>query len=333
MNAMVQHEQNNPFGSQLPARAAQNAVAEAGQQREIAEVQASMVIAKRFPRNPIEAMDKILQACTRPTLADGALYSYSRGGSEITGPSIRLAEVAAQAWGNVSFGVRELEQRGGESTVEAFAWDMETNTRQVKVFQVAHERHTKRGVTRLSDPRDIYELIANQGARRLRSCILGVIPGDVIEAAVRQCEETLHANADTTPDGIKKLVDAFAKLGVSKEQIEARIQRRLESIRPAQVVQLRKIYASLNDGMSAVTDWFDPSTTAAASATDAITKGAKTKAPEKPTGNAESIRQALQAAKDQDALDEAGDRIRDLPEAERGELMALWQARSDEMAA
>ena len=306
MNAMVQHEQNNPFGSQLPARAAQNAVAEAGQQREIAEVQASMVIAKRFPRNPIEAMDKILQACTRPTLADGALYSYSRGGSEITGPSIRLAEVAAQAWGNVSFGVRELEQRGGESTVEAFAWDMETNTRQVKVFQVAHERHTKRGVTRLSDPRDIYELIANQGARRLRSC---------------------------TPDGIKKLVDAFAKLGVSKEQIEARIQRRLESIRPAQVVQLRKIYASLNDGMSAVADWFDPSTTAAASATDAITKGAKAKAPEKPTGNAESIRQALQAAKDQDALDEAGDRIRDLPEAERGELMTLWQARSDEMSA
>jgi hypothetical protein len=333
MNAMVQHEQNNPFGSQLPARAAQNAVAEAGQQREIAEVQASMVIAKRFPRNPIEAMDKILQACTRPTLADGALYSYSRGGTDVTGPSIRLAEVAAQAWGNVSFGVRELEQRGGESTVEAFAWDMETNTRQVKVFQVAHERHTKRGVTKLSDPRDIYELIANQGARRLRSCILGVIPGDVIEAAVKQCEETLHANADVSADGIKKLAEAFAKLGVSKEQIEARIQRRLETIRPAQVVQLRKIYASMNDGMSVAADWFDPSTTAAASATDAITKGAKGKAEGKQLSEAEAIRKALQDAKDQDALDLAGDRIRDLLEAERSELTALWQQRSDELSA
>lgn len=333
MNAMVQHEQNNPFGSQLPARAAQNAVAEAGQQREIAEVQASMVIAKRFPRNPIEAMDKILQACTRPTLADGALYSYSRGGTDVTGPSIRLAEVAAQAWGNVSFGVRELEQRGGESTVEAFAWDMETNTRQVKVFQVAHERHTKRGVTKLSDPRDIYELIANQGARRLRSCILGVIPGDVIEAAVKQCEETLHANADVSADGIKKLAEAFAKLGVSKEQIEARIQRRLESIRPAQVVQLRKIYASMNDGMSIAADWFDPSTTAAASATDAITKSTKGKAEPKALSEADAVRKALHDAKDQDALDLAGDRIRDLPEAERGELMTLWQQRSDELSA
>lgn len=333
MNAMVQHEQNNPFGSQLPARGAQNAVAEAGQQREIAEVQASMVIAKRFPRNPIEAMDKILQACTRPTLADGALYSYSRGGTDVTGPSIRLAEVAAQAWGNVSFGIRELEQRDGESTVEAFAWDMETNTRQVKAFQVAHERHTRRGVTRLTDPRDIYELIANQGARRLRSCILGVIPGDVIEAAVKQCEETLHANADVSADGIKKLADAFAKLGVSKEQIEARIQRRLETIRPAQVVQLRKIYASMNDGMSVAADWFDPSTTAAASATDAITKGTKGKAEGKQLSEAEAIRKALHDAKDQDALDLAGDRIRDLPEAERSELTALWQQRSDELSA
>lgn len=334
MNAMVQSDNhNNPFGSQLPARAAQNAVAEAGQQREIAEVQASMVIAKRFPRNPIEAMDKILQSCTRPTLADGALYSYSRGGTDVTGPSIRLAEVAAQAWGNVSFGVRELEQRNGESTVEAFAWDMETNTRQVKVFQVAHERHTKRGVTKLADPRDIYELIANQGARRLRSCILGVIPGDVIEAAVKQCEETLHANADVSPDGIKKLADAFAKLGVSKEQIEARIQRRLEAIRPAQVVQLRKIYASMNDGMSVASDWFDASTTAAASVTEAITKGKKAKPEEAQQTRAQFIHASLMAATDQDALDEAGDLIRELPEDERPELLHLWQKRSDELAA
>src|SRR5699024_11169676 len=172
---------NNPFTSQLTTRVSNNALADAGQQREIAEVQAAMVIAKRFPRDPVEAMDRILQACTRPTLAEGALYSYSRGGSEITGPSIRLAEAIAQAWGNTQFGIRELEQRNGESTVEAYAWDLESNTRQAKVFQVPHERHTKRGTTRLTDPRDIYELVANQGARRLRACILGVVPGDVTE--------------------------------------------------------------------------------------------------------------------------------------------------------
>src|SRR5690606_23861025 len=158
MNAIAHHQQNttpvaagaNPFGSaSIATRASNNAMADAGQQREIAEVQAAMVIAKKFPRDPIEAMDRILQACTRPTLAEGALYSYSRGGSDVTGPSIRLAEVAAQCWGNVQFGIRELEQRNGESSVEAFAWDIETNTRQVKVFQVPHVRHTRQGAKRL----------------------------------------------------------------------------------------------------------------------------------------------------------------------------------------
>ena len=257
MNAVVS-QTNNPFNNApVAARPSSNALADAGQQREIAEVQAAMVIAKRFPRDPIAACDRIMQACTRPALAEGALYSYSRGGSEITGPSIRLAEVAAQSWGNVQFGIRELEQRNGESTVEAFAWDVETNTRQVKVFQVPHIRHTKSGARRPEDPRDIYELVANQGARRLRACILGVIPGDVIEAAVRQCEDTLHANADISPDGLKRLVAAFEKFGVTQAQIEKRCQCRLEAIRPAQIVQLRKVHASLKDGMSAPADWFE----------------------------------------------------------------------------
>jgi len=259
MNAIATQPANagNPFPSQLTPRGSNNAIADAGQQREIAEVQGAMVIAKRFPRDPIAAMEKIKNACTRPSLAEGALYSYSRGGSDVTGPSIRLAEAMAQNWGNMDFGVRELELRDGASTVEAFAWDKETNTRQVKVFQVTHERHTRQGVKKLTDPRDIYELVANQGARRLRACILGIIPGDVTEGAVRQCEETLSANADTSAEGLKKLLAAFEPYGVTKEHIEKRIQSRLEAIRPAQVVQLKKVYASLRDGMSGAADWFD----------------------------------------------------------------------------
>jgi hypothetical protein len=315
MNAAATTDSNNPFASQMQARASQNAMAEAGQQRVIADVQAAMVIAKRFPRNQIEATDRILQACTRATLAEGALYSYSRGGQEITGPSIRLAEVAAQAWGNMSFGIRELEQRNGESTVEAFAWDMETNTRQVKVFQVEHKRHTKKGAYKLEDPRDIYELVANQGARRLRSCILGVVPGDVIEAAVKQCEQTLHASADTSPDALKKLLAAFAPFGVTKEQIETRIQCRLEAIRPAQIVQLKKVYASLRDGMSSPADWFEyPEGTAPAKTLkEAVTgKGKKAAAGSEPapaTITAQEVRDAIAAATTRTQLDAAFDLV------------------------
>ena len=234
-----------------------NAMIDVESQRATAEVQGAIILAKKFPRDQKAAMDRIEVACQRPGLAEQALYSYSRGGTEITGPSIRLAEAIAQNWQNLQFGIRELEQRNGESTVEAFCWDVENNTRHVKTFQVKHERHTKKGSYRLEDPRDIYELTANQGARRLRAAILAIIPGDVIEAAVTQCEQTLKAKADTSPEALKKLLDAFAIFSVTKEQIEKRIQRRLDTITPAQLVNLRKIYNSLKDGMSAPADWFE----------------------------------------------------------------------------
>lgn len=260
MNAVIRTEESravNPFGADRPAQPS-TALAATDQHRAIAEVQAAMVVARANPRDPIAAVDRILNSCTRPTLAESALYSYSRGGTDITGPSIRLAEAIAQQWGNVQFGIRELDQRDGMSTVQAYAWDVESNVRREVTFQVPLIRHTRKGSYKLEDPRDVYEMVANQGARRLRACILAVIPGDVVEAAVRQCELTLHAKADTSPEAISKLAEAFAAFGVTRQQIEARIQRRLEAIQPAQVVSLRKIYTSLRDGMSAPGDWFEP---------------------------------------------------------------------------
>src|SRR5262249_48058642 len=149
---------------------------------------------------------------------------------------IRLAEVLAQRWGNIESGVREVARHDGYSECLAYAWDLETNFIDKREFQVRHWRDTRQGGYQLRDERDIYELIANMGARRKRAAMLAVIPGDVVEAALEQCERTMQARADTSPEGIKKLVDAFAEFGVTQAQIETRIQRRLEAIRPAQVV-------------------------------------------------------------------------------------------------
>jgi hypothetical protein len=234
------------------------ALANTDQSRAIAEVQAALYIARTNPRDTIRALDLIVQDCTRPGLAERALYSYSRGGTDITGPSIRLAEAISQRWGNLQVGIRELEQRPGESVVQAYCWDVETNTRREVTFTVPHVRDTKGGRKALTDARDVYEITANQGARRLRACILAVIPSDIVDAAVDQVEKTLHTKADVTPERIKKMVEAFGAYGVTKGQIEARIQRRLDAITPALFVQLTKIYNSLKDGMSAAADWFEP---------------------------------------------------------------------------
>lgn len=247
----------NPFGNAGQSVQPGVGLVAVEQQRAIQEVQAAMIVAKKFPRDQRAAVDKILQACTRQTLAEGALYSYARGGQEVTGPSIRLAEALAQNWGNIQFGIRELEQKKGESTVEAFAWDVETNTRQVKVFTVPHVRYAKGTLNKLVDPRDIYEMVASQGARRLRACILGVIPGDVVEIAQRQCEATMAEKFEITPDLIKEVLATFEGFGVTKEQIEKRIQCRIEAMRPAQAVHLGKIRTSIKDGISSPDDWFE----------------------------------------------------------------------------
>lgn len=250
----VQQHQNNAIS--MSGQEPSAGLEKIAQSREIAEVQASILMARQFPRNQIFARDNILRECARPKLAEGALYSYPKGGQTVQGPSIRLAEVLARAWGNVDFGFREINQEPGKSTIECYAWDKETNTRQVKTFIVEHKRHTRAGSYPIKDPREIYELVANQAARRLRACILGVIPGDIIDEAVEECAKTLSANVDVTPDGVKKLIEAFSKIDVSKEMIEDRIGRRADAILPAQIVQLRGIYKSIEDGQSAVKEWF-----------------------------------------------------------------------------
>lgn len=240
----------NVFGDAPQGITAQSVTTAMVTSRQAQEVQAAMIVAKRFPRDERESNDRILRACTRRSLAEAAIYEYSRGGTTVTGPSIRLAECVAQSWGNIDFGYVELEQKGGESQVMAYAWDLETNTRQTKVFTVPHKRHTKNGDYPLTDPRDIYEMVANQASRRVRSCILAIIPGDVIDSAVKQCELTLKAGSNVPlEDRIKDMVAKFAEYEVTPEQLRAFIGKNVEAFSEADIVRLGKVYRSLKDGI------------------------------------------------------------------------------------
>jgi hypothetical protein len=230
--------------------------------RAASEVQSAMIIAKKFPRDENKAFSKIIQSCKRKSLADAAIYSFPRGGSTVEGPSIRLAEEMARQWGNIDFGIIELEQRPGESTCMSYAWDLETNTRQTKIFTVSHIRVSGSGnnkkKTVLDDPRDIYEMVANQGARRLRACILGIIPGDICEEAVAECNKTM-AGPDSTPliDRARQMITAFSEFGVTIAMIEKRLGHKIDAISETELQTLRKIYKSVRDGMATREAHFD----------------------------------------------------------------------------
>lgn len=256
MNQPVPHQQSN-IAVLDEAQHQNSGLIAVESSRAVQEVQASLIIAKRFPRDEISSQRKIMNACQRPGLAEVATYTYSRGGSEITGPSIRLAEAIAQYWGNIDFGWREIDRKVGTSTVQAYCWDKETNTRREMTFDVKHIRDTKQGGKILKDERDIYENNANMAARRMRACILAMIPGDIIEDAVNQCDQTLKTKIDVTPERRAAMVKGFKAYGVTKAMIEARIQRLLDAITPTQFLSLGKIANSLRDGMSKPDEWFD----------------------------------------------------------------------------
>lgn len=220
--------------------------------RQAQEVQAMVIMARQFPRDKSLAVDRILDDCTRPTLAEAATYEFPRGGTKVAGPSIRLAECIAQNWGNLDYGFIELEKRNNESTVMAYAWDLETNTRQSKVFTVKHQRETQNGSYALTSERDIYEIIANQAARRVRTCILSLIPGDVIDAALRQCDATLAAQnkSFSVAEMAAKLLGALQEeYEVTPDMVAAYVGKNIEAFTNADIAHLRRVYTSLKEGI------------------------------------------------------------------------------------
>lgn len=250
--------QYNNVNSQ-PTTDQQSVLAQSSVSREMEEVKGAIFLAKQFPRNYFEAEKRILDACKRPSLAETAMYTYNRGSTKVEGPSIRLAKVLAQNWGNLSYGIQELEQRNGESVAKAYCWDLETNVRQEKTFTVKHSLKTRQGLKQLKDPRDIYEKVANDGARRVRACILSVIPGDVVEMAIEQCRQTLTGNSDKPlKDRVSAALNHFKeKYGVTQEMIEDRFGYAASSFSEFDLVQLTSIRNSLKDKMSTVEDWFN----------------------------------------------------------------------------
>ncbi|NLL23228.1 MAG: hypothetical protein GX260_05545 [Tissierellia bacterium] len=235
-----------------------NAQTQMMQTRQAQEVQGAIFMAKQFPRDEWAAIERIKRACQRRTLAEQAVYSFPRGKEVVTGPSIRLAEALAQSWGNIDYGIIELERKGDSSEMMAYAWDLETNTRVTKMFKTKHWRDTRQGGYALKDERDIYEITANMGMRRVRACILGVIPGDVVEMAVEECRKTEMAeDKEPIQETLKKLEANFKKeFKVTRKQLEAFANMNLADFGKEEVFALRSVYKTLRDNQASIEDFF-----------------------------------------------------------------------------
>jgi len=223
----------------------------------VAEVHGAIMMAKKYPRDQFTAFNNIMKACERKSLAESAVYAYPRGGQTVSGASIRLAEAIAQVWGNISYGIRELSRDEHKSSCCSYAWDLETNTRAERFFEVEHKRVTKERSYKLTDPRDIYENMANYGARRLRACILEIIPADITESAVNACKKTLTSGKEPIIDRLRKMIVEFDKLGVKQTHIEKRLGHGIDATTADEIFDLLTVFNSLKDGHGKRSDYFD----------------------------------------------------------------------------
>jgi hypothetical protein len=246
----------NPFAKTTTPGLNQGTV-EIEKSRAVTEAMGKLYLAKQFPRDEANAFVKLMQSCSRKSMADEAEYAYPRGKETVTGPSIRLAEEMARVWGNIEYGIRELSDDEESTEMEAYAWDLETNLVTTQKFKVKKERSTKSGTYKLTDQRDVYEQNANLGSRRLRARILAILPPDLKDAALNQCKQTLKPSKDALPTRVKEMVAAFAKLKVTDVMIEQKQGKKIAEFTPEDIAAIIPIFNSIKDGFSKPGDWFE----------------------------------------------------------------------------
>ena len=148
--------------------------------------------------------------------------------------------------------------------MQAYAWDLETNAQSIQNFTNPHTREKTDKKTQsvtmevLRSQRDIYENNANMATRRLRSRILAILPSWFVEDAIEECKKTLAGRNDTPLiDRVKKMVVAFAKIGVTQEQIEKRLKKKIDTMNADDFVEYTGIYNAIKQGESKIAEWFE----------------------------------------------------------------------------
>lgn len=228
------------------------------QARAVAEVQAAVVVAQQMPRNVERALGEMRDSCGRLSLAKVAFYSVPNRGQ---GMSVHLLRELARIWGNIQYGVHELrrDDDAGMSEVLAFAWDVQTNTRSTRTFQVPHARMVKKDRVKLTDLGDVYLNNQNVGARAVRECIATVLPRYFLDEAESLARRTLeHGEGESMEDRTKKMLGAFQGIGVVQEQLEKRLGKARGQWTAVEVANAGVIFTSIQRGDSVKDEEFPP---------------------------------------------------------------------------
>lgn len=247
----------------LPQVAAPRRVSQATtveQQRAIAQVLGAIRAAHDEPRDLKDAQAEMQFVCRLPDLANQAFFAVPRGGKTQTGVSVHLARELARCFGNMDYGIAELERddEDGQSQMRAFATDLQKNVTASTTFVVPHRRGG-RNAPQLVDVDDIYLNNANYGARRVREQIIAVLPRWFVAEAEKLCRQTIEAGDGTPlPERIENAVKALASIGVDLVRAEAKVGAVRARWEARDVADLGVLYQSVRQGTVTADEAFPP---------------------------------------------------------------------------
>ena len=270
MNELItqQDEQpQGPFNRQIMTKGGNVGAIAIESERAIAEAQGQLIIAKKFPRSVVAAIEDFKESCRSIDFANVAFYAVPNRGS---GPSIRFAEEAARNYGNFEYGHRELSRTNDRSEIEVYAWDKEKNNRSIRQITVNHVMDTKNGPRRLTDQADIDNKIANVASKQMRGRILALLPKHLVAIGIAECKRTLAGDNDKPlSDRLIAMAGAFKRFGVTSAMMEKYLGHKVDDTTSDELADLTGIYNSIKEGAKA-SDYFK------ADEPDAGTASAKT---------------------------------------------------------
>lgn len=274
-------DQKSGFGTSELVHVRETAVTAAAKQAEAA-VNARYIMALQRPRNEDMARQKILHACKRPSFAAVAQYEVKRGRKKgpqgwednwIIGPSIRFIEEALKAWGNVLAETSTIYDDEDKMISRTTVTDLEANVTYTRDFALTKTREKKKlfarddgtqeeaiGTRITSDNKVVYivrateadmlQKEASQGSKYIRTLGQRLLPGDLVDEAMRLVNDVLIAGEKAEdPDKARKAIaDSFAELGVTPLNLGEFLGHGLDLITVEERVRLRKIFLQIKEG-------------------------------------------------------------------------------------
>jgi len=226
-----------------------------------AETDVAIATAKKYPRQLAQVKQSMLSFATLDVeTAEGCFYTLPRGGKNIQGPSVRLAEIALSCYGNLQAGSRIIAVVPTGDTphvvVQAVAKDLEKN---ITISVEKRRRIVKKKLREFIDEDDI-NLAANAcSAICFRDAVFKVVPLALIKPVYEQARRVAIGDAKTLSDRRARCLDTFAKMGVTKEKVLARLElKSVEEIGLEHIEILIGLHNAIKEGEVNIDDAFAP---------------------------------------------------------------------------